>query len=398
MQLLDRGAAQRSAGIVSENASGEGQPLLSDVYYLERALSPYAEIAKGGVAQLLDKHVSVLLLADVAKISADDIAKVKDFVSHGGVLIRFAGERMTNGSDELVPVPAARRRTLSGQRHGLVRAAASGGFRTAKSFQRIGDRLGSDGDSQILAEPSAELSNRTWAQLSDGTPLITAQAMGSGWIVLFHIAASPGWSSLPLSGLYVEMLKRLLALSAGTPARELAGLTSLPPVSLLDGFGRAMPPPPDVAPLPARDFSRQRVSPQHPPGLYGAHEVESALNVMHADEHLSPLADGGQAYGNTHARALEPYLLAAAMLLLLLDCILSLWLRGFTPRKLRWVGAALAFLLIAPHARADDATNMKAALDTRLAYVRTFRLSDVDTNQPGRPHRPGLCDQAAHLL
>ena len=187
---------------------------------------------------------------------------------------------------------------------------------------------------QILAEPSAELSGRTWAQLADGTPLITAQAMGSGWIVLFHTAASPGWSSLPLSGLYVEMLKRLLALSAGTPARELAGLTTLPPVSLLDGFGHTIPPTPEVAPLPAHDFSKQRVSPQHPPGLYGAHEVESALNVMHTGDHLSPLADGSlQAYGNTHARPLEPYLQAAALLLLLLECIVSLWLRGFNPRK-----------------------------------------------------------------
>jgi len=46
---------------------------------------------------------------------------------------------------------------------------------------------------------------------------------------MFHITASPAWSSLPLSGLYVDMLKRLLALSAGTPVREMAGLTSLPP-------------------------------------------------------------------------------------------------------------------------------------------------------------------------
>src|SRR5476649_2139064 len=104
VQLLDRGAAQRSAGIVSESATGEGQPLLSDVYYLERALSPYAEIAKGGIAQLLDRHVSVLLLADVAQISSSDMTKVKDFVSHGGVLIRFAGDRMTGGADDLVPV------------------------------------------------------------------------------------------------------------------------------------------------------------------------------------------------------------------------------------------------------------------------------------------------------
>jgi len=86
-----------------------------------------------------------------------------------------------------------------------------------------------------------------------------------------------------------------------------------------------------------------------------------------------------QAYGNTHARALEPYLLAAAMILLLLDAIVSLWLRGFTPRKLRWSAAAmLAFMLFAPHARADEATNMKAALDTHLAYVKTG-LADVDS-------------------
>ena len=114
VQLLDRGAAQRSAGIVSENASGEGQPLLSDVYYLERALSPYAEIAKGGIAQLLDKHVSVLVLADVAKISGNDLGKVKDFVSHGGVLIRFAGEKAHDRRRRRagVPVQAARRRAL----------------------------------------------------------------------------------------------------------------------------------------------------------------------------------------------------------------------------------------------------------------------------------------------
>jgi len=86
VQLLDKGAAQRSAGIVSEVATSEAQPLLSDVYYLERALSPYAEIAKGNISSLLAKNVSVLLLADVARIPGDDMARVKDFVSKGGLL------------------------------------------------------------------------------------------------------------------------------------------------------------------------------------------------------------------------------------------------------------------------------------------------------------------------
>ncbi|HEY0265704.1 MAG TPA: DUF4159 domain-containing protein, partial [Rhizomicrobium sp.] len=379
VQLLDKGAAQRSAGIVSESATSEGQPLLSDVYYLERALSPYAEIAKGGIGALIDKHVSVLLLADVAKIPEAEMAKVKDFVSKGGVLIRFAGERMTGGSDELVPV-----RLRTGGRY-LGSAMAWSAPQHLAPFGALSPFNGLEIPAevtvtrQILAEPSAELQSRSWAQLADGTPLITAQAIGQGWVVLFHISASPGWSSLPLSGLYVDMLKRLLALSAGTPARDLAGLTSLPPVSVLDGFGKPMPPPGDAAPIPAKSFSKTRVSPQHPPGLYGAHEVESALNVLHADDRLTPLAgESFQAYGNTHARALEPYLLAAAMLLLLFDALLSLWLRGFTPGKLRWIGAALTLFVFVPHARADDAMNMQAALDTRLAYVKTG-LGDVDT-------------------
>jgi hypothetical protein len=387
VQLLDKGAAQRSAGIVSESAGGEGQPLLNDIYYLERALSPYAEIAKGGIAQLIDKHVSVLLLADVAKISGDDLGKVKDFVSKGGVLIRFAGDRMTTGSDELVPVHLRTGGRYLGSAMAWSAPQHLAPFSALSPFNGLEIPAEVTVTRQVLAEPSSELQSRSWAQLADGTPLITAQAMGQGWIVLFHISASPGWSSLPLSGLYVDMLKRLLALSAGTPARDLAGLTSLPPVSVLDGFGKPMPPPGDAAPISAKSFSKTRVSPQHPPGLYGAHEVESALNVLQAGDTLTPLAplagEAFQAYGNTHARALEPYLLAAAMLLLLLDCLVSLWLRGFTPRKLRWIAAAAAMLIFVPHARADDAMNMKAALDTRLAYVKTG-LADVDaTSQAG---------------
>jgi hypothetical protein len=378
VQLLDKGAAQRSAGIVSEAGNGEGQPLLSDVYYLERALSPYAEISKGGISALLDKHVSVLLLPDVAKISGDDLGKVKDFVAKGGVLIRFAGDRMTGGTDDLVPV-----HLRVGGRY-LGSAMAWGAPQHLGSFGALSPFNGLEVPSevtvtrQILAEPSAELQARTWAQLADGTPLITAEAMGSGWIVLFHVTASPSWSSLPLSGLYVDMLKRLLALSAGTPARDLAGLTSLPPVSTLDGFGHPQPPPGEAMPIAAHDFSRVRVSAQHPPGLYGAHDVESALNTLRVDAVLTPLrGESLQAYGNTHARALEPWLLAAAMILLLLDCVLALMLRGFGPKKLKWISAAMAFLIFVPHAHADDAQNMKAALDTRLAYVKTG-VADVD--------------------
>ncbi|MEI9887361.1 MAG: hypothetical protein WDN08_12815 [Rhizomicrobium sp.] len=60
-------AAGRGAPWVIVGAGGgeDLQPLLSDTYYLERALAPYAEVRKGTISDLLARNVSVLILADV---------------------------------------------------------------------------------------------------------------------------------------------------------------------------------------------------------------------------------------------------------------------------------------------------------------------------------------------
>ena len=48
-----------------------------------------------------------------------------------------------------------------------------------------------------------------WARLQDGTPLVTERKLGEGQIILFHVTANSDWSNLPLSGLFVEMLRRI---------------------------------------------------------------------------------------------------------------------------------------------------------------------------------------------
>src|SRR5205807_3694327 len=71
---------------------------------------------------------------------------------------------------------------------------------------------------QVLAEPDSTLTEHTWATLGDGTPLVTAQHRGKGLIVLFHITADTRWSDLPLSGTFVEMLKRIVAFANSSAA------------------------------------------------------------------------------------------------------------------------------------------------------------------------------------
>ena len=70
---------------------------------------------------------------------------------------------------------------------------------------------------QVMAQPDPTLADRVIAQLSDGTPLVTRKRIGAGQVVLFHVTANAEWSSLPLSGLFVQMLERLAVSSAMAP-------------------------------------------------------------------------------------------------------------------------------------------------------------------------------------
>jgi len=384
VQLLGGGGSRRAVGLVSPGGAEDTQPLLSDTYYLERALSPYAEVRKGTVSDLLARNVSVLILADVGRIAGSDYDKVAKFVAGGGLLIRFAGGRMAGGADDLVPVKLR----IGGRYLGGALAWAEpqklAPFPDSSPFAGLVIPPDVTVSRQVLAEPSVELADRTWARLADGTPLVTAESKGKGFIVLFHITAGPAWSSLPLSGLYVDMMRRLLALSAGARPSDMKSAVMLPPVTTLDGFGQSRKPPAEVLPIRAADLAKTVPSPIHPPGLYGVAGTEDALNAVKADAVLLPLGDIGvpvEPYPQSSVVALAPWLLALAIGLLFLDALLSLWMRGYLARlRLGRIAAGAVVAVVALHgfkARADDAFDLKAASDTRLAYVITG-LPDVD--------------------
>ena len=385
VRLFDRGAPRRAVGLVSASNMGSDEPLLSGLYYLQRALSPYADTGRGTISDLLSRGVSVLILSDIGKIAGADHERVEQFVEDGGLLVRFAGERMAGGTDDLVP-----EELRSGGRYlgGALAWAAPQHLAPFPDNSPFGG-LSIPGEvsvsRQILAEPSVDLASHTWARLTDGTPMVTAARRGKGWIVLFHVSAGPGWSTLPLSGLYVGMLQRLLSLSAGTDPRDMTANASLPAAFTLDGFGHLAPAGAEAQPLRGAQIAMIEPSRLHPPGLYGVQGAERALNAARADTVLLPFGALGTRvafYASRASIALQAPLLLLAALLLFADFAISLVLRGYAPRLRsfsRNAGAVLgAFLLLHPgQARADETFDLKAALDTRLAYVATG-VADVD--------------------
>ena len=278
VQLLDSGDTRQAVGLVAGGNGDAEQPLLSDVFYVERALLPYSELRKGTIEQMLGSGVSVLVLTDIGQLSPSQHDALERFVNGGGVLLRFAGPRLAaHAADAAVTNPAPNPGVPATQESApsadLVPVKLRGGERlmgSALSWREPQHVAAFADDSpfeglavpsevtvsrQVLADPSVELAQRVWARLDDGTPLVTGVQHGSGWLVLFHVSASPGWSSLPLSGLYVDMLRRIVGMSGVSHNGAMSSSGSLPPLQMLDGFGRLQKPSAETVPLKASEVA-----------------------------------------------------------------------------------------------------------------------------------------------
>lgn len=414
VKLIDDSWRRRTVGLISGAGADQAQPLLSPLYYLQRALAPFADLRlprQGdlgeAIPELLEQGVSVVMLADVGRLPDPAVEALDRWVRGGGLLVRFAGPRTAGGTDDLLPVALrAGGRTLGGSLS-WEQPQKLAPFPAASPFAGLAVPDEVLVSRQVLAEPTADLPERSWAMLTDGTPLVTAGRRGEGAIVLFHVTADSAWSNLPLSGTYVDMLRRIVASAsavAAAPEADAAIATNegldtevrsvLPPLRLLDGYGAFGPPLAEVTPISASAFATTRASRDTPPGLYGSEDGYRALNLLTGGEALLPL--DASAFGSS--LDVRPYLDAepvdlraglftAAFLLLALDALVVLLMAGLISRlRLARVGAAVALVaglglaaaLLGPsHPAAAQATSsddiraLEATVETRLAYVVT---------------------------
>ncbi len=438
VQLLDKRWRRRTVGVVSGASTDTSQPLLAPTYYLSRALGPFADVrlADSGapaeaINRFLDQRLPVIVLTDVGTVPPATRTRLARFVEDGGVLVRFAGPRLANAQDDLLPVHLRRGGRVLGGSLSWETPQALGSLSPDGPFRDLALPNDVVVTRQVLAEPDGALGERTWAALKDGTPLVTGARWGKGEIVLFHVTADTSWSNLPLSGTFVEMLRRVLALAdttalpaepaaAGAPvgfASSAPAPTVVPPSRVLDGFGTFHPPGATSRPIPA-NFSG-RASADHPPGFYGPPDGLIAVNALLPADRLAPLDLSALGAAVEPLRENAPHdlrgpILIAAMVLLLLDALAVLMLgRGLSrlgPRKgtggsagtgkttaKAGTAALLAFLaafgglalVVQPTGAlaADEDFALKATSQTRLAYVLT---GDAETDEISRAGLEGL--------
>ena len=390
--LTDDSLRRREIALIAGRENREGLELLSPLHYLRQAFAPSADLIEGAVPDILPANPDVIVLADIAKLSETEEAALLEWTEQGGLLLRFAGPRMAASEisrreeHPLMPV-----RLRAGGR-AIGGAMSWGAPKTLAPFDKDSPFFGLNTPedvqitAQVLAQPDPTLADRVIATLSDGTPLVTRKRQGQGQIVLFHVTANAEWSSLPLSGLYIDMLERLSVstTSVAPSAEDLAG-TIWKPLKVLDGFGALQ----DGAALPGiagEALAEADIGPDLQPGLYEGPNRQIARNVLRPGDALEPVLWPAGTPVNGFATAREVplggWMLALALGLLALDVLASLALSG------RLFAARLAVfacaLLTTPwDAQADDITAVEATSEVVLAHVLTGNRQIDDTAQAG---------------
>ncbi|MFP4237782.1 MAG: DUF4159 domain-containing protein [Rhodosalinus sp.] len=397
--LPDDSLRRREVALIAGRDDREGLELLSPLHYLENALEPTADLLDGALTDVLPANPDVIVLADVATLSAAEEEGLVEWVENGGLLLRFAGPRLAASEvsraeeDILMPVRLrAGGRTVGG-------AMSWGEPKQLAPFAEDSPFVGLDVpedvtvSAQVMAQPDPGLSERVIAELTDGTPLVTRKEMGQGQVVLVHVSANAEWSSLPLSGLFVQMLERLAVSSAvAQPEPEDLEGTVWQPVELLDGFGRLG----DAGTLPGvpgPELVSAPLGPDLRPGFYESEERTLARNAVTAETDLAPAVwpdrIAVEGLERTQETPLSGAFLLAALALLLADVIASLALSGRLSGRTGGATAALllAALMAAPQPAAaqqdEDAFALAATQEVALAHVVTGDDEIDDMAQAG---------------
>lgn len=408
--LADDSLQRREVALVAGREDREGLQLLDPLHYLRQALMPSADVLEGALPDLLPANPDVVVLADVASLSGAEQADLLEWVQQGGVLLRFAGPRMAASDlgrtdmDPLLPVRLrAGGRTVGGAMSwGAPKTLAP--FDEASPFHGLTIPPDVAVSAQVMAQPDPELAARVIAQLSDGTPLVTRKRIGQGQVVLMHVTANAEWSSLPLSGLFVQMLERLSVTAAaqanmGTQAEGVVWQ----PRQVLDGFGRLQEAQ-NLAGVAGGDVLQAPLGPNLRPGLYASEDRRLARNVIGPDTVLTPAAWPASVpvsgFARPAERPLGGWLLALGLVLLAADVLATLAVSGrLAGRGLR-VGAVLVLALglqvPAPGAWAQtqptpnqDAFALAATSELSLAHVLT---GDAALDQMAAAGMLGLSD------
>lgn len=367
-------------------------PLLDGGFYIEQALKSTLTPQRLQPTTAPDGFDVLFLTTQPNKPEL-----LEKWVENGGVLVTFAGDWLEKNRsvDTLLPVrlrdyPREVAGTLSWTGALTVKAAnPESPLAPMVDFLNTleAETLSPDDTyvtKQLLPQADANSADLTWLSLSDNTPLISGKKVGNGWQVLVHVPADASWSTVPLSGVFVELLGHLIHLKTLKDQQDSDELVfPLAPFKLLQADGILT-----TAKGGIELREKTGLTAATPPGLYGNRKapyihqlppeqrIEAPITPSNVDGLLARYYDDAEKH-----KPLQHIFLTIALLLAMVDSLLRLNLiHRFFLKRASVLTSVLTMLLMVfftstsyaqSYTQAGPQGLPEGAYDIQLAYVDT---------------------------
>ncbi|MED5423642.1 MAG: DUF4159 domain-containing protein [Pseudomonadota bacterium] len=386
---------KQKVGIVSgqDTVDREISPLIQAIYYISKAVEGKAPYSIDPVDKLLDWGAKLIIVPENYVLNQSDMDKLSKWVKQGGTLLRFPPNQQDglNAEDILLPVELLKEERSIAGRIDWQEPLSLAKIPEDSPLAGIPFDKQLEIKRQVLAVPSARDNASIWAVASDGTPIISARDEGQGRIILIHTQAKPGWSNMPLTGFFVNVLHRIIDISSGarmqtSKSSDTESMTQMgfTPYKKISAQGELIPADHTQIELSIQDLRNKPLSYDYWPGIYHSNNAEYIVNL---GDKLGPLnlinarqlnADI-QPYSYDRNINLRIYFIIAALVLFFIEWIVVALLSGAGQRIniIQIVRKANLFIplfmavsiLSLPAAAADDDASRANSLN--LAYVET---------------------------
>jgi hypothetical protein len=203
-------------------------PTRSEVYFLERALSPWGGVHSGvsvdvvspaGLQALDPEEHRVVFLANVSD-PKPFAARLIDFIRQGGNVVLGGGENVTPerynvALSSVLPSPIRGARSVTSVEEGGTALAVPD--LDTELFEPFQD-VGSEGFSRVashklLMMESFQESENVEVLLSyeGGLPALVERRVGGGRLILWTSTFDLGWSNLPIQSSFMPLVQRLVS-------------------------------------------------------------------------------------------------------------------------------------------------------------------------------------------
>ena len=364
-------AARSGAAPLLIGTEEDLQPLTGAHWYTSRALGPSYRL--GGVDHL-SAEIRLAVLPDRVLVAGGEEARaLESWVSAGGTLLRFAGPAVAETPDQPL-LPGAIRRGARALDGGLAWSPPPRPIAGDGPLSGIPAASDAPVLRHVLLQPEAR--PEVWIRLNDGSALVSATPLGRGRVVLVHVPSVPGWSDLPISAVFPEIVARVAALADGRGATVDPRPARL--AEAIDALARPLSAGAAARSVPGRDLLQMPASPEVPPGIWTAADGTRILRNLGpalADPSLPAALSGVRREGLEGGPPPLPFagvLAAVALLALLADHLAALRLQGtgWIPGR---CAAILVFagLLLSPPDVLAQGGGAPARVLPRLAHVLT---------------------------